>query len=199
MVNRWAIAARPMPGAFALLRARQAPRCCLGPTRRPPPDSTGVPDGLSSASACPLAAPEPPDRDRRHTGTTWPEVERSADSTLIDRESGTVGTDIEATAESRLTADPNSARSDLESSAIFAGADSDYGGADRRLIRRCVACRGRYSCGGQCQARRVRNRLTRSRHRSADLQQRTRRMRLSAEPAASLSPLFPQNSCSPDS
>jgi hypothetical protein len=34
-----------------------------------------------------------------------------------------------------LTADPNSTRSDLESSAIFAGTDSDYGGADRRLVR----------------------------------------------------------------
>jgi hypothetical protein len=62
------------------------------------------------------------------TGTTWPEVDRSADSTPIDRESGTAGTDIKATAESRLTADPNSARTDLESAAIFAGADSDYGG-----------------------------------------------------------------------
>jgi hypothetical protein len=71
----------------------------------------------------------------RHTGTTWPEVERAADSTLIDRESGSAGTGIEATAESRLTADPNSARSDLESSAIFAGPDSDYGEIDRRLIR----------------------------------------------------------------
>jgi len=30
-----------------------------------------------------------------------------------------------------LTADPNSARTDLESAAIFAGADSDYGGVDR--------------------------------------------------------------------
>jgi hypothetical protein len=30
-----------------------------------------------------------------------------------------------------LTADPNSARPDLEPAAIFAGADSDYGGADR--------------------------------------------------------------------
>jgi hypothetical protein len=68
-------------------------------------------------------------------GTTWPEVERAADSTLIDRESGTVGTDIEATAESRLATDPNSARSDLESSAIFAGTDSDNGATDRRLIR----------------------------------------------------------------
>jgi len=29
-----------------------------------------------------------------------------------------------------LTADPNSARTDLESAAILAGADSDYGGAD---------------------------------------------------------------------
>ena len=76
-----------------------------------------------------------PGATERHTGTTWPEVERSADSTLIDRESGTVGTDIEATAESRLTADPNSARSDLESSAIFAGTDTDNGGTDRRLVR----------------------------------------------------------------
>jgi hypothetical protein len=71
----------------------------------------------------------------RHTGTTWPEVERAADSTLIDRESGSAGTGLEATAESRLTADPNSARPDLESSAIVAGTDSDYGGIGRRLIR----------------------------------------------------------------
>ena len=102
-------------------------------------DSTRVPDGLSSASACaPRRCPHPSHRTRgteRHPRTTWPEVERSADSTLIDRRSGTVGTDIEATAESRLTADPNSTRSDLESSAIFAGTDSDYGGIDRRLIR----------------------------------------------------------------
>ena len=71
----------------------------------------------------------------RHTRTTWAEVERSADSALIDRESGTIGTDIEATAESRLTADPDSARSDLESSAIFAGTDSDNGATDRPLVR----------------------------------------------------------------
>jgi hypothetical protein len=71
----------------------------------------------------------------RHSGTTWPEIERATDSTLVDRESGSVGTEIEATAESGSTADPISARSDLESSAIFAGTDSDYGGIDRRLIR----------------------------------------------------------------
>jgi hypothetical protein len=71
-----------------------------------------------------------PAATERQTGTTWPEVERSADSTLIDRESGTAGTDIKATAESRLTAGPNSARSDPESAAIFAGADSDHGGAE---------------------------------------------------------------------
>src|SRR4029078_10227407 len=41
----------------------------------------------------------------RHPGTTWPEVERAADSTLTDRRSGTVGTDIEATAEPPLTDD----------------------------------------------------------------------------------------------
>jgi hypothetical protein len=62
-------------------------------------------------------------------------VESSADSTLIDRESGTVGTDIEAAAESRLTADSNSTRSDLETSAIFAGTDSDNGGTDRPQVR----------------------------------------------------------------
>jgi hypothetical protein len=37
--------------------------------------------------------------------------------------------------ESRLTADPISARSDLETSAIFAGTDSDNGGTDRPLVR----------------------------------------------------------------
>jgi hypothetical protein len=62
-------------------------------------------------------------------------VERSADSTLIDRESGAAGTPIEATAESRFTADPNSARSDLETSAIVAGTDSDNGRTDRPLVR----------------------------------------------------------------
>ena len=111
MVNRWAIAARPMPGIVA--RPSDAPTS---------PDSNVVGGrtefGLRSCAATEL-----------QTGTTWPEVDRSADvGTPIDRESGTAGTDIKATAESRLTADPNSARTDLESAAIFAGADSDYGG-----------------------------------------------------------------------
>jgi hypothetical protein len=62
-------------------------------------------------------------------------VERSADSTLVDRDPGAVGTHIEATAESRFTADPNSARSDLKTSAIVAGTDSDNGRTDRPLVR----------------------------------------------------------------
>src|SRR5262245_17377071 len=68
----------------------------------------------------------------RHAGPLCAEVERSADAMLIDRESGTAGTDFKATAESGLTADPNSARSDLESSA---GTDSDNGGNDRQTAR----------------------------------------------------------------
>ena len=184
------------PGPSRYLRARQllaaalARRGDLRPRLDRSAGRTEFGVGLGPSVAARTRATGP--GTERHTGTTWPEVERAADSTLIDRESGTVGTDIEATAESRLTADPNSARSDLESSAIFAGTDSDYGGTDRRLIRVVAWIVCRYSCRGQCQVRQVRNRLTRSRRLSADLQQPSRRMRVNARPAAPRSPLFPR-------
>jgi hypothetical protein len=118
------------PGLLAAALARRGDLCpgLDRSTRR-----TGFGVGLGAAVAACTRATGP--GAERQPGTTWPEVERAADSTLTGRRSGTVGTDIEATAEPRLTADRNSARSDLESSAIFAGTDSDYGGIDRRLIR----------------------------------------------------------------
>jgi hypothetical protein len=93
MVNRWVIAALPMPGSFAL--PSDAPSSSVLPW----PDAAisaddRVSDGLVGVRLfpCSLLAPgHGPGATERHTGTAWPEVERSADSTLIDRESGTVG------------------------------------------------------------------------------------------------------------
>src|SRR6476661_4179990 len=65
MVNRWAIAARPMSGAFALASGAPGSSLPAWPdAATSAPDSTRVPDGLSSASAWAprsLPAPEPPD------------------------------------------------------------------------------------------------------------------------------------------
>src|SRR5258705_12635812 len=64
MVNRWAIAAWPTPGAFAL--PADAPSSAVLPwpdAATSADESTRGPDGLSSASACAprsLPAPEPP-------------------------------------------------------------------------------------------------------------------------------------------
>src|SRR6476620_585650 len=65
MVNRWATAARPMYGAFALPSGAPGSSLLAWPdAATSAPDSTRVPDGLRSASAWAprsLPAPEPPD------------------------------------------------------------------------------------------------------------------------------------------
>src|SRR4029078_4912211 len=91
------------PGLLGAALARRGD-LCPGLDRSTRRTEFGV--GLGTAVAARTRGTGP--RGERHPGTTWRGVERAADSTLTDRRSGTVGTDIEATAESRLTADPNS-------------------------------------------------------------------------------------------